>query len=530
MGGASRRPFNLILTDNTYNIINMNNLEEIFKLLDSPKEEDKKLIEKAYDFSLKAHEGQKRLSGEPYFNHVFEVVKILAGLKMSPTTIAAGFLHDTIEDKRTTESEIKKEFGDEILFLVKGVTKLDKVKYQGSERHIESLRKFFVATAQDIRILIIKFADRLHNMRTLKYLPEEKQKRIALETLEMYAPLADRLSIRMVARELEDLAFMYAYPKEYAETVKLLKSKEKESLPYLEKFTKSVKKALAEQGLTNFKTDYREKGIYSLYKKLKRQKNDIEKIYDILAVRIYVDTVADCYKVLGIIHGLWRPLPGRIKDYIAYPKPNGYQSLHTTILTGDGAIVEVQIRTNEMHYNAEYGIASHISYKKGGSNLKKEDSETKWFKQFLPQMINFSDKSSAEGKEAIPSWMKDLADMQKNIQTAEEKEEFIENLKADFFNERIFVLTPKGDVIDLPRDSKILDFAYAIHSRIGDHTSGARINGKMVALDTVIHNGDIVEIITKDSSKPSSKWLEMTTTTLAKRHIGNSLEKMKNKK
>ncbi len=508
------------------------NIEEIFKLLGSPKEEEKKLIKKAHDFALKAHQGQKRLSGEPYFNHVFEVVKILAELQMSPTTIVAGFLHDTIEDKVATEDEIRKEFGDEVLFLVKGVTKLDNVKYKGSDRHIESLRKFFVATAQDIRVLIIKFADRLHNMRTLQYLPEEKQKRIALETLEIYAPLADRLSIRLVARELEDLAFKFAYPKEYEETVKLLKSKEKESFPYLEKFTREVKKALAKENMINFRTDFREKGIYSLYKKLKAKKNDIEKIYDILAVRIYVDTVADCYKVLGIIHGIWRPLPGRIKDYIAYPKPNGYQSLHTTILTSDGAIIEVQIRTNEMHYNAEYGIASHISYKKYvGSKLKKEDAETKWFKQFLPKIINYSGKESEiVNSEAVPGWMKELADMQANIKTAEEKEEMMDNLKADFFNERIFVMTPKGDVIDLPKDSKVLDFAYAIHSKIGDHTNGARINGKMVSLDTVLDNGDIVEIITRESSKPSAKWLDIVKTSMAKRHINNSLEKLKNKK
>jgi GTP pyrophosphokinase len=505
-------------------------LEEIYKLLENPKEEDKQLLEKAYHFSEKAHEGQKRLSGEPYFTHIIEVVKILASLKMSPTTIAAGFLHDTIEDKVATEEQIKKEFGDEILFLVKGVTKLDKVKYQGSERHIESLRKFFVATAEDLRIVIIKFADRLHNMRTLASLPPEKQKRIALETLEMYAPLADRLSMRIVAREMEDLAFKFAYPKEYQDTVNLLQSKEKESLPYLEKFTKEVKKALAKEGVVVFKTDFREKGIYSLYKKLRRNSNDIEKVYDILAVRIYVNTIADCYKVLGIIHGLWRPLPGRIKDYIAYPKPNGYQSLHTTVLSGDGAIIEVQIRTNEMHYNAEYGIASHITYKKsGGSHAKKMDTESSWFKQFLPKMIDYADKDAKNGAEIIPGWMKELAEMQKNIKTAEEKEAFINDLKADFFSERIFVLTPKGDVIDLPRDSKVLDFAYAIHSKVGDHTNGAKINGKMVALDTVLNNGDIVEIATKESAKPSSKWLEMVKTNMAKRHIANSLEKLKRK-
>jgi len=499
--------------------------EEIIALLDSPTEQDKELIKKAYDFALNAHEGQTRKSGEPYFNHVFETAKILASFKMCANTIAAGLLHDSIEDGVATEDRIKKEFGEEVLFLVNGVTKLGKVKYRGAERHVESLRKFLVAMAQDIRVLIIKLADRLHNMRTLKHVRPDKQKRIALETLEIYAPLADRLSIRLLSRELEDLAFEYSNPEEFKKTKDLLKNRGEESIPELEKFIKSVKKSLATENITKFKTDYRQKGTYSLHKKLKRFENNIDAIYDILAIRISVETVTDCYKILGVIHGMARPIPGRIKDYIAFPKPNGYKSLHTVVLTQGGVAIEVQIRTFEMHYDSEYGIASHILYKEKGSIRQKENSESRWFTQLLPKIINYF--TDTNKNEVTPGWINELAESQKHIKTDTDKNGFIEDLKADFFNERIFVLTPKGDVVDLPIGSSVLDFAFAIHSDIGTHTSGAKINGKMVALNTTLKNSDIVEIIIKASSKPSSKWLEMVKTNLAKRHINNYLEKNK---
>jgi GTP diphosphokinase / guanosine-3',5'-bis(diphosphate) 3'-diphosphatase len=503
-------------------------IEEITSLLDSPTEEDKKFIQKAYDFAQKAHEGQLRKSGEPYFNHVFETAKILATLKMGPTTIVAGLLHDSIEDGVATEECIKKEFGDEVLFLVNGVTKLGKVKYRGAERHVESLRKFLVAAAQDIRVLIIKLSDRLHNMRTLQYVRPDKQKRIALETLEIYGPLAYRLSIRILSRELEDLSFKYVYPEEYKKTEDLLKQKKKESVPELEKFIKLIKRSLAAENMLHFKTDYRQKGVYSLYRKLKTHDNDINKIYDILAIRIIVDSVADCYKVLGIIHSIAMPIPGRIKDYIAFHKPNGYRSLHTNVLTKDGVAIEVQIRTIEMHHDAEYGIASHILYKEKGSAKQKENSESNWFKQLLPNIINYS-KAYTNNSEITPKWINELAESQKNIKTEKDKDNFIDDLKADFFNERIFVLTPKGDVVDLPIGSCVIDFAFAIHSDIGIHMNGAKINGKMVSLDTKLKNSDIVEIITKESSKPSAKWLEMARTNMAKRHISNYLEKNKGK-
>lgn len=491
------------------------NVKEITNLIDSPTAEDMALIEKAYNLAEEAHAGVIRKSGEPYFNHVFETAKILAELKMCPTTICAGLLHDSIEDGVLTEEKIKAEFGDEILFLVNGVTKLGKLKYRGAERHIESLRKLFVASAQDIRVIIIKLCDRLHNMRTLQYVRPDKQHRIALETLEIFAPLAYRLSIRKLSRELEDLSFPYVFPKEYEKVKELIKLKSTETLPKLEKFMKSVKKALAENGLTNFNTDYRQKGLYSLSQKINRKDGDIEKIYDILALRIFTDSVADCYKALGIIHNKWRPMPGRIKDYIAMPKANGYQSLHTTVFTGDGAIVEVQIRTHDMHKQAEFGIASHLSYKDTKNNQNKELS---WFSQFLPKSLSafFQRKPTSQN---APEWMKELVESQKESAG----EEMLEELKTDFFSERIFAFTPKGDVMDLPIGSSVIDFAYAIHSDIGNHMSSAMINGKIASLHTVLKNGDQVEIITKKNAKPNRKWLDYTKTTMAKRFIRSAL-------
>jgi GTP pyrophosphokinase len=484
--------------------------------MDSPTVDDSVMIEKAYNIAEEAHRGVLRKSGEPYFTHVFETAKIIAELKMCPATICAGLLHDSIEDGVLTEEKIKAEFGDEILFLVQGVTKLGKLKYRGAERHIESLRKLFVASAQDIRVIIIKLCDRLHNMRTLEYVRPDKQHRIALETLEIFAPLAYRLSIRKISRELEDLAFPYVYPKEFKEVKELMKLKSAETLPRLEKFMKSIKTALAESGMINIHSDYRQKGLYSLSKKIITKGGDIENIYDILALRIFTDNVADCYKALGIIHGKWRPLPGRIKDYIAMPKMNGYKSLHTTIFTGDGSIVEVQIRTNEMHKQAEYGIASHLSYK----DLKNsENKEMNWFSQFLPKSLN-SFFTSTPGKKNTPDWMKDLAVESDKVT---EGENTLEDLKTDFFGSRIFAFTPKGDTVDLPIGSSVIDFAYAIHSDIGNHISSVMVNHKIAPLNTKLVNGDQVEIITKKSAKPNRKWLDYAKTTMAKKFIKQAL-------
>jgi len=473
--------------------------EDLITAMNNPSEEDKALIKKAFDFAVHAHGTQERFSGEPYFNHCFAVAMNLAQFRMETKVIASGLLHDTLEDTNVSPKEFETLFGKEILFLVEGVTKLGKLKYRGEQRHVESLRKLFIATTRDIRVLIIKLADRLHNASTLEYVRPDKQKRIALETLEIYAPIAYRLGMGAIKHKLEELAFPYAYPEEYKKVKELLKVREDEIKKRLEKFYRSLKKEIAQTGYKHFRTSNRMKGVFSLYKKLAKNNMDITKIYDVMAIRVIVPTVADCYGILGVIHANWRPLPGRIKDYIAFPKPNGYQSLHTTVFTGDGGIIEVQIRTEEMHREAEYGIASHLGYKEGITKNKTriEDLGKKY------------------------AWFKQLVELQENVsQTGE----FLNQLKVDFFENRVFVFTPKGDVIDLPEGSSPIDFAYAIHSEIGSKISGAKVNGKFVGIDAELRNGDIVEVETKKSVSPTRKWLENTKTTLAKRHIRMSLQ------
>ncbi len=506
-------------------------LKEIISLLDSPTKEDKELVERAYLFAEKTHAGEARFSGEPYFLHLTETAKILAEYGMGAKTITAGLLHDSIEDMLVTEEIVLENFGKEILFLIEGVTKLGKLKYRGADRHNESLRKLFVAISQDIRVLMIKLADRLHNMRTLSHVPKDKQERIARETLEIYAPIAYRLGIRKLSRELEDLAFPFVYPKEYEEAKKIAKQKYEEIEENLEKFLKSIKKMLARDGITNVRTEYRVKGLYSLFKKIEAKEKNIEKIYDLLALRIVVPTIDECYRVLGIVHGTWRPLPGRIKDYIAFPKPNGYQSLHTTVFTGDGSFVEVQIRTQEMHQHAEYGIASHLSYKEGNKKGKTPEAIA-WVHSLLPKrnMEEISDKEMQENSmtqfQDVPHWIQELAVHQAEVK---DNEKFQEDLKSDFFQYRIFVFTPDGDVVDLPKESTPIDFAYSIHSDIGNHMAGAKINGKLVSLDTSLHGGDVVEIITKSSAKPNRKWIEDAKTSAAKRHIRSAIQKLNRK-
>lgn len=467
----------------------MNDIREIYSLMQNPKDSDKALVQKAYDFAKKAHEGHERRSGDPYFNHLFQTAKNIAELGMGATTIAAGFLHDSIEDTSVTAQEIEKEFGKEILFLVEGVTKLGKLKYQGRERYNESLRKLFIAMSQDIRVLIIKLCDRLHNIETLEHVKKEKQLRIAKETLEIYAPLAYRLGIKKLQRSLEDNAFKYVYPTDYDDIKKLLKKKHEEIERRLDEFQKKLRKQLVENGVTDFIIDYRVKSLYSLYKKIQKYKGDVESIYDISAIRVTVKELSDCYKVLGIVHGAWRPLPERIKDYIATPKLNGYRSIHTTIFTGDGAIIEVQIRTEKMHQEAEYGVASHMSYKEG--------------------------KKGAD-------WLNKLSEYHKI-----DANDFVESVKTDFFDERIFVFTPLGDVIDLPKGSCVIDFGYAVHTDIGDHISGAKVNGKFVAITSELHMGDRIEIETKKNAKPTTKWIEHCKTSIARRKIANYLENNK---
>ncbi len=508
----------------------MVSLQEILELSQTATSADKEIIKKAYSYAEKAHANQRRYSNDPYFDHLTETAKILAELGMDYSMISAGLLHDVIEDVQVSAEELEKEFGKEILFLIEGVTKLGKIRYKGSNKHNESLRKLFVAMSQDIRVLIIKLADRLHNMRTLSFVPKEKQKRIATETLEIYAPIAYRLGIRKLNRELEDLAFPYVYPEEYVLAKKVHQEKQNHDIERLEKFHRSLAKALVKQGLKPLHTDYRIKGLYSLYKKWLKKGKDTEKIYDIAALRVIVSTVSDCYKALGIIHGTWRPYPGRIKDYIAFPKPNGYKSLHTTIFTGDGNLIEIQIKTEEMYHESEYGIASHFNYKSNKQNFKKNQSTSgfMWVKNLLPNMNSSAEKAKSQKitnlKDTVPNWIRELVSYQKTTVD----DEFEKSMKRDFFEERIFVFTPKGDVIDLPIDSSPIDFAYAIHSDIGNHTAGVKMNGKFVSLDTKLKNGDIIEIQTKDSSHPTAKWLELTKTTMARKHIKTVLPKDKN--
>ncbi len=501
----------------------MESEKEIISLIGPLSQEDEKLLSDAFSFSKKAHEGQERFSGEPYFVHAYETAKILGELKMSPVTICAGLLHDTIEDAQADEEDIKRLFGEDVLFLVNGVTKLGKLKYRGAERHSESLRKLFVAVSQDIRVIIIKLADRLHNMRTLQYIPEHKRKRIAKETLEIYVPIAYRLGIRKLSRELEDVAFPFVYEEAHNKTKKLLKQKTSEDAKKLEKFQKSVRKVLAKNEITSFNIDYRLKTLYSLYNKLLRKDWNIEKVYDISALRIVLSDVSECYKVLGIIHGTWRPLPGRIKDYIAFPKPNGYRALHTTIFTGYGNVIEIQIKTREMHKEAEFGVASHVSYKEN-KQKKGNLANFLWIRRLLPFGKHLGERKTESeiNFDDIPAWIRELVEYQS---TEKNEEQLEEEMKDDFFQQRIFVFTPRGDVIDLPIDSSPIDFAYAIHSEIGNQTSGAKINGKMVALDSELKNGDIVEIITNKNSTPKQKWAEYAKTTTAKKHIKSAIQK-----
>ena len=460
-------------------------------------DKEKEFIEKAYNFAEHAHENQKRMDGKPYFSHVYETAKILTQLGMDAETIVAGLLHDVLEDTQITEEEMKKEFGNDIVFLVNGVTKLGTLKYRGHERHVESLRKFFVAMTNDLRVVIIKFADRLHNLRTLQYIREDKRYRIAMESIEVYAPLANRLGMGKFKGELEDAAFPFAYPKEYKEIEEIMKEEKNLYQKYLAEVHGELKKELHKNKVKVVEVDYRMKHKYSLWKKLLKRDMDITKINDIVALRIVVESIEECYRVLGIIHSIWKPLPGRIKDYIAVPKPNGYRSIHTTIFTGSGGTAEIQIRTKEMHEEAEYGIAAHFSYKE--KNYKK----------------NYDDKTKFK-------WIEELKDFNYDLHNPLK---YLEHLKTDFFNDRIFIFTPKGDVIDLPEDSSSIDFAYAIHSDVGDHISGVKVNNKIAPILSILKNGDIVEIITKKDSHPSSKWLEYSKTNVAKKNIRSYLEK-----
>jgi len=471
------------------------------------------IIEKAYLFTKEAHDGQMRLNGEPRLEHLLQTAYTLAELKSDAASLAAGLLHDVLEYTPIKLIQIKKQFGDEIAFLVEGITYVDKIRYHKKDKatkdQAENIRKILLAMAKDIRVILIKLADRLHNMKTLDALPREKQKRQSLETLEIYAPLAYRLGIGELKGQLEDLAFPYVYPKEHQEIINQVKDKYSQSKRYLEKITPSVKKTLTKKGIRVIEIHSRTKHYYSLYKKLLRYDMDWHRVYDLVALRIIVPDIENCYATLGIIHKNWRPLIGRIKDYIAIPKPNGYQSIHTTVFCQEGKITEFQIRTPQMHQAAEHGIAAHWYY-----------NEQRGFKNYIKKTI-FRERTDKKVRQLIEelTWVKQLQEWQKEQFSS--PQEFINSLKIDFLKDRIFVFTPKGDIIDLPEGATPIDLAYEIHSDVGDQCTGAKIDGKMTALSEQLKNGQVIEIITQKNKKPSRDWLKFVKTSQAKTRIKN---------
>lgn len=455
----------------------------------------------AYDFAEEAHRGQLRKSGEPYIRHPLAAAEKLAMMGLDEVLVSAALLHDVVEDAGIPLEDLRENFGGEITQLVEGVTKLGKLKYRGVERYMENLRRMFVSMAADVRVVLIKFADRMHNLETLQFLPPQKQHRIALESLEIYAPIANRLGMGELKGQIEDLAFPYVYAEEYRWLAGKIQPQIVERQHYLDGAMAEVRNLLNDNDIPPISIHGRNKHLYSLYKKLLRYNRDFERVHDLVAVRILVPTVRDCYAALGILHSAWKPLKDKIKDYIAQPKPNGYQSLHTTVFCKDGEIVEFQIRTPEMHDNAEFGIAAHWHYDEFG--------KPKTARTIVP-------------REKL-AWLDQLLKIQKE---ASSEAEALESMKLELFQNRIFVFTPTGDVIDLPEDSTPVDFAYHIHTDLGNRCVAAKINEKMQALHTKLQNGDVVEIIiNKSRTRPNSDWLHFVKTTTARKHILDHVRK-----
>ena len=492
---------NLVTVNPTGDFSSLNNLIELFRNnissiddvgMEEIHGEKFKLFKKAYNFSKRVHQGQKRVSGEPYLTHPIEVAAIVAGLRMDCASVVAALLHDTVEDTLATTSDLEREFGEEVAFIVEGLTKLGKLSFKSSEElEAENIRKMIVAMAKDIRVIIIKLADRLHNLRTLDVLPKEKQIKIAQETLDIYAPLANRLGIFFIKSELEDLSFKYLNSESYKELSFRINKKKTEREKYIEKVTGILKENLEKH---NLKAEIygRPKHFYSIYRKMIEQHVSFEDIYDLLALRIIVDTETECYEALGIVHSIWKPISGRIKDYIAMPKANLYRSLHTTVIGPEGMRVEIQIRTKQMHFIDEFGIAAHWKYKEN-MPAEKEDVE-----QF--------------------NWLRQLVEYQRDL---EDPHEFLDSVKIDLFQEEVYVFTPKGKVIALPKDSTPIDFAYYIHTEVGDKSTGAIVNGVIVPLRQKLSNGDIVEIIVKEGHHPSKDWLRYAKSSKAISKIRN---------
>lgn len=479
------------------------------------KESEFAVVERAYNVACEAHTGQQRKSGEPFIQHPLHVALTLVELRFDPATLAAAFLHDVVEDTPSTLADIRKRFGWRIANLVNGVTKLDSLKLRkglfreedrqlvGQERQVESLRKMLLATSKDIRIILIRLADRLHNMETLESVEKERQFDIAEETLQIYAPIAYRLGIGRIKGRLEDLAFRYLLPKEYKALRTRVKHETSDRERLVERSRRIILRILAKAGI-KAEIHARVKHLYSLYRKLKRYDSDMSKIYDLVACRIVVETLEECYQVLGLIHQRWKPVDGRVKDYIASPKPNGYQSLHTTVKAVDDRPIEIQIRTRAMHEQAEYGVAAHWHY-----------SEQKGTLNYLKRQVGLISKTEL-------AWVSQLARWQRQINSFADLDEI---MKIDFFGDRIFAYTPKGDVIDLPVGATPIDFAYAVHSEIGNHLAGAKVNGKMIRLQDPLHSGDTVELLVQKKAEPKLDWLKEAKTARAKERIRRALRK-----
>jgi GTP pyrophosphokinase len=472
------------------NVLTVTKFRDLMKKMQANRPaDDLEIVKKAYDYSMKHHAGQTRASGDPYLVHPLEVALVLAEMKMDPVAVAAGLLHDSVEDTSVTVSDIRQEFGEQVAHIVEGVTKISRIDFATrEEQQAENLRKMMLAMVDDIRVVLIKLADRLHNMRTLDYLPPERQQKIAKETLEIYAPIAHRLGMGKIRGELEDLGFRYLDPIAYEQVKDAVESQRKVGEAFLSRVEGVVRDKLKEAGITA-KVESRIKRYYSIHKKLVRQHINVDQVYDLYAMRIVTRSVQDCYAVLGIIHNVWRPVPGRIKDFIAMPRPNFYQSLHTSVITDEGTPFEVQIRTDEMHKIAEEGIAAHWKYKDGPVSAQDEQ-RLAWLRQ-------------------VVEWQRDVSD----------PNEFLSTLKIDLYPEEVYTFTPKGKVVVLPRDSTPIDFAYSIHTEVGHSCVGAKVNGRMVPLRHKLHSGDIVEILTQPGHKPSRDWLSLVKSSRARNKI-----------